>query len=385
MLAPSKRYVKDGGSDKVKLSLLITRVQSNFYRVLLFYARGKPVPTIFATQDDQLHRALRKPIASMYSMSNMRFFEKYVDSTMSIFFEQLQSRFVSSGKVCELNIWLQWFAFDFMGEITFSKRLGFLERAQDVEGIGENIWKYFKKTSPISQIPWVDSLWAKNPILQYLKCVSANPVVAFGVERARERQQQIGAKDDAITDNHLNNPDFLSKFLNAMKKDPSIPSFALTAWTTSNITAGSDTTAILLGTVFHNLLTNADSMRKLMRELDTAASQGRLSTPVRWDEARTLPYLDAVIKEAGRIHPPFGLHLERVIPASGATICDEYLEAGTVVGMNAWVVHRDADVFGSDCEVWNPDRWLHCSKEKRRVMENSLLTVSRRIIPVSNC
>lgn len=309
-------------------------------------------------------------------MSNMRSFEKYVDSTISVFFEQLQNRFVTTSEECDLGTWLQWFAFDFMGEITFSKRLGFLERAQDIGGITENIWKYFKKTSPISQVPWVDSLWAKNPILQRFKKVSANPVVAFGVERARERQLQNETKDDAIKAGNLNDQDFLSRFLGAINKDPTIPAFALTAWTTSNITAGSDTTAILLRTVLHNLLINPESMRTLLSELDTAANEGRLSTPARWDEARALPYLDAVIKEAGRLHPPFGLHLERVVPIPGATICGQFLEPGTVVGMNAWVVHRDPDIFGLDCDNWNPNRWLHCSNDKRRNMENSLLTVS---------
>jgi hypothetical protein len=312
-------------------------------------------------------------------MSNMRSFEKYVDSTISVFFEQLQNRFVSTGKECDLGTWLQWFAFDFMGEITFSKRLGFLEQAKDIGDITENIWKYFKKTSPVSQIPWVDSLWTKNPILQRFKGVSANPVVAFGVQRAQERQQQSEIKDDEPKDESLNDQDFLSRFLVAIKKDPTIPPFALTAWTTSNITAGSDTTAILLRTVIHSLLTNPESMRKLMSELDTAAAEGRLSTPARWDEARILPYLDAVIKEAGRLHPPFGLHLERVVPDAGATICGEYLKPGTVIGMNAWVVHRDPDTFGLDCENWNPSRWLDCAEDRRRTMENALLTVSRFI------
>ena len=69
---------------------------------------------------------------------------------MKIFFEQLDRRFVQTNQVCELDSWLQMFAFDVMGEITFSKRLGFLERGEDVDGIMASIWNNFLYTAPVS-------------------------------------------------------------------------------------------------------------------------------------------------------------------------------------------------------------------------------------------
>lgn len=90
-------------------------------------------------------------------------FERFVDSTMQVFSEQLDRRFVETGDVCDLGVWLQRFAFDVIGEITFSKRLGFLERAEDVDGITESIWKYFKKASPVS---WriLCNYWIRCPV-----------------------------------------------------------------------------------------------------------------------------------------------------------------------------------------------------------------------------
>ena len=149
---------------------------------------------------------------------------------------------------------------------------------------------------------------------------------------------------------------------------------AVVAWTQSNITAGSDTTAILLRTVFYHLLKHPQTLRRLLTELEEAASENRLSDPVTWKEARDLPYLDACVKEAGRIHPPFGLPLERVVPAEGAEICGKRFEAGTIVGINAWVVHRDKLTFGEDVEIWRPERWL-CDDRRRKMMEHGLLTV----------
>jgi Cytochrome P450 len=77
-------------------------------------------------------------------------FEPYIDSTISVLIEQFDKRFVKGQEVCDLGKWLQMFAFDVMGEITFSKRLGFLESGHDIGGLMEHIWHYFKKTSPVS-------------------------------------------------------------------------------------------------------------------------------------------------------------------------------------------------------------------------------------------
>jgi cytochrome P450 len=29
-----------------------------------------------------------------------------------------------------------------------------------------------------------------------------------------------------------------------------------------------------------------------------------------------------------------------------------------VIGANPWVIHRQAEIFGNDCEVFRPERWL---------------------------
>lgn len=108
------------------------------------------MPGLFNVLDEDLHRVLKKPIASIYSMSNLVSFEPYVAFTIRVFFEELDRRFVQTRKICEFDFWLQMFAFDVMGEITFSKRLGFLERGEDVDGIMASIWNHFLYTAPVS-------------------------------------------------------------------------------------------------------------------------------------------------------------------------------------------------------------------------------------------
>ena len=83
----------------------------------------------------------------------------------------------------------------------------------------------------------------------------------------------------------------------------------------ANVFAGSDATAIALRAFIYFL----DKMKKLVAQIDEADQSGKLSDPIRYKEAIThLPYLDAIIKEAMRLHPSVGLLLESHVPPGGA-------------------------------------------------------------------
>ena len=82
-------------------------------------------------------------------MSNVVSFEPQVNSTIEYFFKRLDD-FVDKEHICNLAFWLQAIAFDVIGEITFSKRIGFLEKGEDIDGIMRSIWNCFTATSPVS-------------------------------------------------------------------------------------------------------------------------------------------------------------------------------------------------------------------------------------------
>jgi hypothetical protein len=67
------------------------------------------------------------------------------------------------------------------------------------------------------------------------------------------------------------------------------------------------------------------------------------------------------------------LIIERIVPKQGAEICGEVIPGGTIVGCNAWVIHRRAEVFGEDAEIYRPERWLEADPDVRRKMEGSML------------
>lgn len=193
--------------------------------------RGKPIPGIFAAQDESIHRALKKPISGAYSMSTLVSFEPYVDTTMRVFCEQLENRFINpnptnpnsstSGEICDFGQWLQMFAFDVIGDLTFSKRLGFLETGTDVNHVMASIWNMFKQTSLVTQMPWLDKVWINNPVKRYMRGGGVSPGAAFAMKRVEERRELL--KSTEKNDWEFSSRDFLSRFTEIESKDKSIP------------------------------------------------------------------------------------------------------------------------------------------------------------------
>ena len=62
----------------------------------------------------------------------------------------LDQRFARSMEVFDLGEWLQFFAFDVMGTMTFSKRYGFLDQGKDVGGMLGTIFKFMQNVAAVN-------------------------------------------------------------------------------------------------------------------------------------------------------------------------------------------------------------------------------------------
>jgi cytochrome P450 len=137
-------------------------------------------------------------------------------------------------------------------------------------------------------------------------------------------------------------PDIMTKILLAHEEDPKkMTELDMFTMCQSNIGAGSDTTAITLSSILYHLLKYPKTYQRLQDEIDTAAKEGRVSDPVTFKEAQELPYLQAVIKEALRMHPAIGLPMQRIVPPEGTIIAGRFIPGGSSVGINAWVAHQN--------------------------------------------
>ncbi|KAF5636266.1 pisatin demethylase cytochrome P450 [Fusarium tjaetaba] len=246
---------------------------------------------MFTERNPSIHKALKGSVAQIFSMTNMRNFEVYADECSAIFLDAMRDL---EGQRLDLAHWLQWYAFDVIGSITFQRRFGFLERRYDVDEMISKINDGLELVKIIGQSEWLVALFDR---------LYAN---------------------SWIRENYW--PDTMDKFL-----------------------------------------------KKLQREIDEADGAGHLSEYVTYQESLKLPYFQATLKEAMRIHPAVGFPLERYVPEGGAEVCGYSLPAGTNISTSAPLMHMDKGVFGHDARIFRPERWLEASPEQLSLMDRTFI------------
>lgn len=172
----------------------------------------------------------------------------------------------------------------------------------------------------IGQAPWL--YWLHDYAMPYI----GNHL---GITARHGGLRNFAAKEIAARkDRGSERKDILSKLFKVHKEKPTeFDDNAVISMATSNIFAGSDTTAISTRAIIYYLLKNPQYKQKLIEEIDDWRRQGKLSDPVTLEQADHMPYLQAVMYEALRMHPAVGMSLPRTVPEEGAQIAGKHLPA----------------------------------------------------------
>ncbi|KIV92261.1 hypothetical protein PV10_06718 [Exophiala mesophila] len=317
--------------------------KSEFYRPF----KAKLKWNLTAEQDEKVHAFNRRQVSQTYSMASTKTLEVYVDNVVKFFLDYLSK---DVDKTIDLGRALQYFAIDSITEISFSKRWGFIENG-DVGGILALSKVVLASGAWIGVIPWL------YHIHQFFA-----PVIGNWLGATRRSTEFGGLATRTIAEHkeqEHNHKDICTYLQEIRRKKPdSFSEHGLVDVLTSNIFAGSDTTAIALRAMIYYLLTSPEALKIFLDELNERHAAGSISEFTRFEEAEAWPYLQAVMYEALRLHPPFAINLPRVVPAGGLSVGEFFLPEGTIVGSNAWVIHRQETAFGDEADKFRPERWL---------------------------
>lgn len=283
-------------------------------------------PNIFSTHNNQIAAHLRRAYKPAFDA--LHTYEDAVDNCAEIMAQKL-TELIQKGEADNLDIgwWLTCFAFDVNGEIAFAKRFGHLDEGKDIGNIAGALGERLDYCTHVgvypSLHPW---LWMGISLLTaVMKQVDYTYVFTLQcIDEHRERQKALKPEEKSAKPK-----DMLTRLYELHEKDPeAFTSNDVLIGAYSNLVAGADTTWVSLGSIINYLHRNPKTLTKLRNEIDTFASEGKISDPVTWEEAKKMPYLQACLKEGMRMHAATGLPLWRTVPQGGAEICGKFFPEG---------------------------------------------------------
>ncbi|KAL3481254.1 cytochrome P450 [Aspergillus californicus] len=297
--------------------------------------------------DPTRHIQKTRNLSAGFSLSNIAKTEPYIDTVL----QTLQTRLnelSASGAPVQWQDWFSFFAFDVLGEVTFSKSFGFVQSGTDIRNAIANTGALVYYISIMGYYIWFHNLTLGNPLVSRLGLQPNSHIFDTCLLAVDSRKKNPEIRHD-----------MMQRWLDVRASHPErITEKDIFGAAVANIGAGAETVSATAQVVIYQLLQRPDFMKRAQEEIDSAVRRGEISPTVQFSEAAKLPFLQACLKEAYRFHPAVAHNLPRVVPAGGITIAGRYFPEGVLLSVHPWVIHRNPEIFGQDCEIYNPDRWL---------------------------
>ncbi len=132
--------------------------------------------------------------------------------------------------------------------------------------------------------------------------------------------------------------------------------------------AGRDTTAQMLSWTFYELFQHPEHVDEMVKEINDVCNGGVLE----YDDMKRLPYTQAVLNEALRLHPSVPKNGKVCIkdvllqPAGNSNLPAIQFRKGEWAGWSDWVIARRTDVWGEDAAEFKPSRFLRTDETGER-------------------
>ncbi|KAF2117272.1 cytochrome P450 [Lophiotrema nucula] len=347
---------------------------------------------LLTEMDKERYRMQRRTIGPAYSIAGMEKHEELLNGYIDKYAAKMKS---FNGKWLDLSEWMHIFALDALSTFTFSKTLDYTNQENDGGNMkGSDMhWAYF---TVVGLFPWLVELTQRIPrVGMYLmipislafglKVPTGLPIFPFCIPNILDRLSRLdstaktkapadrpglvlSARDPSGNGKVINDDvvegeekDLLASLmqLHSSKEDRFRPAWVL-GISLTNFGAGHDTMTITLSAAMYWIARTPAVKERLVKDLRDAG----IGPGAKYNDIITkVPYLMACLKEAIRLFPAIGIAMPRVVPQTGTTMSGHYLPPGTIMSVNPYAAHRNADMF-PDPETFKPERWLHDGSEE---------------------
>ncbi|CAM0911731.1 unnamed protein product [Alopecurus aequalis] len=140
---------------------------------------------------------------------------------------------------------------------------------------------------------------------------------------------------------------------------------------------GTDTVAVVIEWVLARLVMQQDVQARVHEELDRVVGPHKAVTE---SDAPSLVYLQAVIKEVLRLHPPGPLLSWARLATTDVHVGGFLVPAGTTAMVNMWAITHDPTVW-TDATEFKPDRFFAGPSQHHAAAEFSITGSDLRLAP----
>jgi len=238
------------------------------------------------------------------------------------------------------SLWFNYFSFDMMGDMAFGKSFDML-RTGETHDMIELLQEGMKPLGVLTPIPW---------ILIVLRDI---PGVGSGPKKfVKYCTEQVAARKKYTPES----PDVFSYLIDA-EKQSNDPIHKDPRWLNGDsgliIVAGSDTTTATLTHIFYHLARSQQVFSKLRKEL---YSFYKPDSDSEFRDLQEAKYLNGVINEALRLHPPVPSGVLRVTPPEGITIGSTFIPGNVTISTPLYSLGRLESCYQKANE-FIPERW----------------------------
>ncbi|KAG4425991.1 hypothetical protein IFR04_000935 [Cadophora malorum] len=313
----------------------------------------------FPTRDEKEHAERRRIVNNVYSMSSILESEGVIDSCTDEWCETV-SKLAKQKSIVDLRFLINMYIHEVLRGLLYSGTWNFANNRMEDGG-------WIEKISPALALFTVEGtlpsyLMPFCMIFSILFIPTIRRTMKFFGHLSLASAEAVSRRKEQVDRNEDGKPDMVRRLFEIKADKGEKYNFKhehVEAETQSALMAGIDTTSIAITSILYHLMQNQNAYRRLTAEIDEAVKNGTVSIPISYADSLKLPYLKACINEGMRLHPSIALTMPREVAEGGAAISGIFFPEGYRIGINPAVIQYDKAVFGSDADIFNPDRWLH--------------------------
>ncbi|KAH7073023.1 cytochrome P450 monooxygenase-like protein [Paraphoma chrysanthemicola] len=303
-----------------------------------WYDMSRPIVSLQQVRDKSIHDKRRRIWDHGFAAGSLRVYEDRIMAHASTLLSQLRAQ---GGNVTSATKWFQLYGFDVMTDIAFGRSFDMTKTGKAHPAL-ELMKKSLEPVGLFSYVPWFFMLLKDIPGLtkDYLK------FLAWTGDQVMQRVKM---------DKEIQERDVMSWLVEAYNKSPQKEGDKLLLQGDARliIVAGSDTTSSTLTYAAYELATNPETFKALREEL---SALGKTMSSISLKDLQSCEYLNAVISETLRMHPPVPSGVMRDTPPEGITVGTTFIPGNITVVSPTYAVSRSNGAYELPNEFL-PERW----------------------------